>query len=188
MSCPVLSAMALWGLFACLETSQMRTPLLSRTPTQTPELPSAFSPSSPSPPPQCRYLHAVIVCAFPIQVTAMIVDTAVIQGAETHEAMLEGVVAFLVHVVMPDHILLTRESLMARSRGSGELGLGKRVFGRRCSSGMEHILSMRKVDLRTFNKMLGTEPGTSTCKALAPLLSYGGPLGWKYSHSNDLPL
>lgn len=58
-----------------------------------------------------RYLHAVVVCAFPIQVAAVIVHTAVIQGAEAHEAVLEGVITFLVHVVMPNHILFTSESL-----------------------------------------------------------------------------
>lgn len=58
-----------------------------------------------------RYLHAVVVCAFPIQVAAVIVHTAVIQGAEAHEAVLEGIITFLVHVVMPNHILFTSESL-----------------------------------------------------------------------------
>lgn len=41
----------------------------------------------------------------------MIVHTAVIQGAEAHEAVLEGIITFLVHVVMPNHILFTSESL-----------------------------------------------------------------------------
>lgn len=57
------------------------------------------------------YLHAVVVCAFPIQVAAVIVHTTVIQGAEAHEAVLEGIITFLVHVVMPNHILFTSESL-----------------------------------------------------------------------------
>lgn len=91
-----------------------------------PELKNPFSPpqkghssnnSSPfswclAPVPQpSRYLHAVVVCAFPIQVAAMIVHATVIQGAEAHEAVLEGIIAFLVHVVMPNHILFTSESL-----------------------------------------------------------------------------
>lgn len=41
----------------------------------------------------------------------MVVHAAVIQGAEAHEAMLEGVITFLVHVVMSNHILFTSESL-----------------------------------------------------------------------------
>lgn len=57
------------------------------------------------------YLHAVVVCAFPVQVAAVVVHAAVIQGAEAHEAVLEGVITFLVHVVMPNHILFTSESL-----------------------------------------------------------------------------
>lgn len=58
----------------------------------------------------------MVVCAFPIQVAAMIVNAAVVQGAETHEAVLKRVVTLLVHVVMPDHILLTCESLVGRWR------------------------------------------------------------------------
>lgn len=42
---------------------------------------------------------------------AVVVHAAVIQGAEAHEAVLEGVITFLVHVVMPNHILFTSESL-----------------------------------------------------------------------------
>lgn len=59
----------------------------------------------------CRYLHAVVVSALPVQVAAVVVHTAVVQGAEAHEAMLQGVITFLVHVVMPNHILFTSESL-----------------------------------------------------------------------------
>lgn len=51
------------------------------------------------------------MCAFPVQVAAVVVHAAVIQGAEAHEAVLEGVITFLVHVVMPNHILFTSESL-----------------------------------------------------------------------------
>lgn len=54
--------------------------------------------------------------AFPIQVTAMVVDTAVVQRAEAHEAMLQRVVPLLVHVVVPDHILLTGKPLQ-KDRG-----------------------------------------------------------------------
>lgn len=57
------------------------------------------------------HLHAVVVGALSIEVAAVVVDAAVVQGAEAHEAVLQGVVALLVHVVVPDHILLTREPL-----------------------------------------------------------------------------
>ncbi|KAG8142381.1 hypothetical protein E2320_006303, partial [Naja naja] len=53
------------------------------------------------------YLHAMVMCAFPVEVAAVVVDTAVVQGAEPHEAVLQGVVPLLVHVVMPDDVLLT---------------------------------------------------------------------------------
>lgn len=41
----------------------------------------------------------------------MIVDAAVIQGAEAHEAVLQRVVPLLVHVVVPDYILFTSKPL-----------------------------------------------------------------------------
>lgn len=62
-----------------------------------------------------RHLHAVVVGALSIEVAAVVVDTAVIQRAEAHEAVLEGIVAFLVHVVMSDHVLLTCEPLPGKS-------------------------------------------------------------------------
>lgn len=60
---------------------------------------------------RCPYLHAVVVSALPVQVAAVVVHAAVVQGAEAHEAMLQGVITFLVHVVMPNHVLFTSESL-----------------------------------------------------------------------------
>lgn len=57
------------------------------------------------------YLHAVVMGAFSIEVAAMVVDTAVVQRAEAHESMLQGVVPLLVHVVVPDYILLTGKPL-----------------------------------------------------------------------------
>lgn len=57
------------------------------------------------------YLHAMVMGAFSVEVAAMVVDTAVIQRAKTHEAMLQGVVPLFVHIVVPDHILLTSEPL-----------------------------------------------------------------------------
>lgn len=53
----------------------------------------------------------MVVGALPIEVAAVVVDTAVVQRAEAHEAVLQGVVALLVHVVMSDHILLACEPL-----------------------------------------------------------------------------
>ena len=57
------------------------------------------------------HLHAVVVGALPIEVAAVVVDAAVIQRAEAHEAVLQGVVPLLVHVVVPDHVLLACEPL-----------------------------------------------------------------------------
>lgn len=57
------------------------------------------------------HLHAVVVGALPVQVAAVVVHAAVVQGAEAHEAVLQGVITFLVHVVMPNHILFTSEPL-----------------------------------------------------------------------------
>lgn len=57
------------------------------------------------------YLHAVVVRALAVQVTAVVVHAAVVQWAEAHEPVLQGVVPLLVHVVMPDDVLLTGESL-----------------------------------------------------------------------------
>lgn len=57
------------------------------------------------------YLHAVVVGTLAVEMAAMVVHTAVIQRAEAHESMLQGVVPLLMHVIMPYHILLTGESL-----------------------------------------------------------------------------
>lgn len=67
----------------------------------------------------CRgtHLHAVVVGALAVQVAAVVVHAAVVQGAEAHEAVLQGVIALLVHVVMPNHILLTGESLQRHRHG-----------------------------------------------------------------------
>lgn len=71
------------------------------------------------------YLHAVVMGTFSIEVAAMVVDTAVIQRAEAHEAMLQGVVPLLVHVVVPDYILLTGKPLQ---KGEGEMYGNRLVF------------------------------------------------------------
>lgn len=65
------------------------------------------------------YLHAVVVGAFSIEVAAVIVDATVVQGAEAHEAMLQGIVPLLVHVVVPDYILLTGKPLQ-KPKGRGK--------------------------------------------------------------------
>lgn len=57
------------------------------------------------------HLHAVVVGALAVEVAAVVVDAAVVQGAEAHEAVLQGVIPLLVHVVVPDHVLFTGESL-----------------------------------------------------------------------------
>lgn len=57
--------------------------------------------------------------AFSVEVATMVVDAAVIQRAEAHEAMLQGVVPLLVHVVVPDYILLTGKPLQ-KGRGGGQ--------------------------------------------------------------------
>lgn len=57
----------------------------------------------------------MVVGTLPIEVAAVVVDTAVVQRAEAHEAVLQGVVTLLVHVVMSDHVLLTREPLPGKS-------------------------------------------------------------------------
>lgn len=59
----------------------------------------------------------MVMGAFSIEVTSMVVDAAVIQRAEAHEAMLQGVVPLLMHVVVPDHILLTGKPLQKREGG-----------------------------------------------------------------------
>lgn len=63
------------------------------------------------------YLHAVVMRALSIEVAAMIVDAAVIQGAEAHEAVLQRVVPLLVHVVVPDYILFTGKPLQKQKGG-----------------------------------------------------------------------
>lgn len=57
----------------------------------------------------------MVVGALPVEVAAVVVDAAVVQRAEAHEAVLQGVVALLVHVVMSDHVLLTCEPLPGES-------------------------------------------------------------------------
>lgn len=75
------------------------------------------------------YLHAVVMGAFSIEVAAMVVDAAVVQGAEAHEAVLQGVVPLLVHVVVPDYILFTGKPLQnGREGGRGEMYSNRLVF------------------------------------------------------------
>lgn len=65
------------------------------------------------------HLHAVVVGALPVEVAAVVVDAAVVQRAEAHEAVLQRVVPLLVHVVVPDHILLAGEPLPGQGRLAG---------------------------------------------------------------------
>lgn len=64
--------------------------------------------------------------AFSVEVAAVVVDTAVVQGAEAHKAVLQGVVALLVHVVVPDHVLLAGEPLESREKGKAGQEGGRR--------------------------------------------------------------
>lgn len=59
--------------------------------------------------------------ALSIEVTAVIVDAAVVQGAEAHEAVLQRVVPLLVHVVVPDYILFTGKPLQKTWEGGVRL-------------------------------------------------------------------
>lgn len=87
------------------------------------EAPGPRGPPSPQPASGVRgwagHLHAVVVGALPVEVAAVVVDAAVVQRAEAHEAVLQGVVALLVHVVVPDHVLLAREPLQESARLAG---------------------------------------------------------------------
>lgn len=65
----------------------------------------------------------MVVGALPVEVAAVVVDAAVVQRAEAHEAVLQGVVPLLVHVVVPDHILLAREPLQGEGLVGGRLCL-----------------------------------------------------------------
>lgn len=65
------------------------------------------------------------MCTFSIEMAAVVVDAAVIQGAEAHESMLQGVVPLLVHVVVPDYILLTGKPLQ---KGRREMYSNRLVF------------------------------------------------------------
>lgn len=49
--------------------------------------------------------------ALPVEVAAVVVDAAIVQWAEPHKTVLQGVVPLLVHVVMSDHVLLACEPL-----------------------------------------------------------------------------
>lgn len=53
----------------------------------------------------------MVMGALPVEVAAMVVDAAIVQRAEAHETVLQGVVPLLVHVVMSDHVLLACEPL-----------------------------------------------------------------------------
>lgn len=76
------------------------------------------------------HLHAVVMGAFSVEVAAVVVDAAVVQRAEAHEAVLQGVVALLVHVVVPDHVLLAGEPLETRERvAAGQEGGGVGGWG-----------------------------------------------------------
>lgn len=88
------------------------------------------------------YLHAVVMGAFSIEVAAMVVDAAVVQRAEAHEAMLQGVVPLLVHVVVPDYILLTGKPLQKGEGGWGCTATGWCLFKPVTESATSHFISV----------------------------------------------
>lgn len=92
------------------------------------------------------YLHAVVMGTFSIEMAAMVVDTAVIQGAEAHEAMLQGVVPLLVHVVVPDYILFTGKPLQKGRGENVQQQVG--VYLNQSQNQQQVTLSMKKQQLQ----------------------------------------
>ena len=93
------------------------------------------------------YLHAVVMGAFSIEVAAVVVDAAVVQRAEAHEAVLQRVVPLLVHVVVPDYILLTGKPLQ---KGRGEKNVRQQVgvYLNRSQNQQQVTLSLWKQQLQ----------------------------------------
>lgn len=97
------------------------------------------------------YLHAVVMGAFSIEVAAMVVDAAVVQGAEAHEAVLQGVVPLLVHVVVPDYILFTGKPLQNGREGGRKGGNVQQQVGvylNQSQNQQQVTLSMKKQQLQ----------------------------------------
>lgn len=92
------------------------------------------------------YLHAVVVGAFPVEMAAVVVDAAVVQRAEAHEAVLQRVVPLLVHVVVPDHILFTGKPLQRGGGGVVEQQVG--VYLNQTQNQQQVTLSLWKQQLR----------------------------------------
>ena len=66
---------------------------------------------------QCsRYLHAVVVRLSSIVCTLSICDRAIIDGTETHEAMLKRTLSLFVPLEMANHLLLFYEHLRHRKQ------------------------------------------------------------------------
>lgn len=107
------------------------------------------------------YLHAVVMGAFSIEVAAMVVDTAVVQRAEAHEAMLQGVVPLLVHVVVPDYILLTGKPLQ-KERGKKCTATGWCLFKPVTESATSHFISVEAA-AATCRSQLAVGKGCMHC-------------------------
>lgn len=105
----------------------------------------------------------MVMGAFSIEVAAVVVDTAVVQRAETHESMLQGVVPFLVHVVVPDYILLTGKPLQ---KGRGEKN-AQQVYLNQSQNEQQVTLSLWKQQLQHLgaNWQMGRAPHTAIERA-----------------------
>lgn len=107
------------------------------------------------------YLHAVVMGAFSIEMAAMVVDTAVVQRAKAHESMLQGVVPLLVHVVVPDYILLTGKPLQ-KGRGEKCTATGWCLFKPVTESATSHFISVEAA-AATFRSQMAVGEGCIRC-------------------------
>lgn len=126
------------------------------------------------------YLHAVVMGAFSVEVAAVVVDAAVVQGAEAHEAVLQGVVALLVHVVVPDHVLLAGEPLETSEKvaaGQGGAAAAAAVAVTESARRHDHRASLKPQQWRRRPLwLLIYAASTSKSKSCSlPLLKFGLP-------------
>lgn len=99
--------------------------------------------------------------AFSIEVAAMVVDTTVVQRAEAHESMLQRVVPLLVHVVVPDYILLTGKPLQ-KGRGEKCTATGWRLFKPVTESATSHFISVEAA-AAAFRSQMAVGEGCTRC-------------------------
>lgn len=113
--------------------------------------------------------------AFSVEVAAMVVDAAVIQRAEAHEAVLQGVVPLLVHVVVPDYILLTGKPLQEWRGENVRQQVG--VYLNQSQNQQQVTLSLRKqLQHAGANWQVGKAVHTATERAGMPLNMTGSVL------------